>query len=255
MIDKHFITATGTLGEKLLKFMLRLVFLGGFDGAWYLIATILSVLIVYGLSRKLKNSQMFVISFILYAFAVLSGTYLHLFDGTILGETFYFFNVTISIPLFRTFFHGTIFILIGKIFAEKEELFNKKTTIILLIVLPFLMYGELLLTNYYGFNFATDCFFMLVPFSIVLFQFVLLYEIKPKKYHLLLRNSSTFIYMFHFIFLYVLYRLANAFSWMIFTNSIPVIITVYVVVILLSILLGWIVKKMSKKIKVLSYAL
>ena len=52
-------------------------------------------------------------------------------------------------------------------------------------IVPILMYLELLITNYFGLNFATDCFFMLIPLSIVLFQFVLYCNPREKKYYIM----------------------------------------------------------------------
>lgn len=253
MIDKYIVVAEGTLGERIFSLVWHIVFYGGFDGAWYLLATIFSVWLVYALSRKMQNKHILMLAGAFYALAVLCGTYFHLFDGTVLGSIFGFFNSTV--PLYHTFLNGTIFVLLGKMFAEKDRLFGKKTTLSLLCTLPFIMYGELLITNYFGLNFATDCFFTLAIFAPILFQFVLDRKISSGKTLVLLRNSSTFIYMFHFVFLYVLYRCANAFGWTAFTENIFVIIGVYIAIVALGIFLCWLTKKLSKKIKVLKYAI
>ena len=253
MIDEHIICGKADLWTNILKFLLRIVLYGGFSGAWYLLASLVAVPLIYWMSTKMKNWQMFTITGVMYALACLNGTYLHLFDNCFLGDVFKFLCDTL--PFYHSFFNGAIFVLIGRTFAYKETLIPNKLNIALLAITPFFMYGELVLTNYYGLNYATDCFFSLAIFSVVFFQFVLNLNVTPKPIHKSLRQFSTFIYLFHFIFLYVLYRFASTFNWTIFYSNIPVIIAVYIASVGVSILMCWLTQKLSKKIKILKYAI
>lgn len=253
MIDKYIVCGKGNVGQNILELLWRIVFYGGFDGAWYLVTSLVCVPLVYWLSTKMKDKYMFLIAGVMYAIASLSGTYFHLFDGTFISNIFSFFNN--SVPLYHSFFNGTLFVAIGRAFAYKENLIAKKLNTAILCISPLLMYGELVITNYFGLNFATDCFFTLTLFSTALFQFVVNKSINPKNIYKTLRESSTFIYLFHFIFLYILYRFASSFGWSIFYGNILVIISVYITIILVSILLCRLVKKLSNKFPILKYAI
>lgn len=169
----------------------------------------------------------------MYVIAVLDSSYLNIFGGIISDPNFAFFQK--YTPLYLSFFNGSLWFAIGKMFAENENRLKMKTSLTLTIISFVLMYGELLLTNYFGLNGATDAFFTLIPFSCFLFQTLLNIKLKDRKIYRFARKTSTFIYLSHFSILYIFFRFVNVFNWSIFTTSVPVMIATYIVVVALCI--------------------
>ncbi len=202
-----------------------------------MIASIESVLLV-NLFSKYSVRFNLIFAIILYTISCLFCTYFNAFSF-LPNESFFSVvkNINSNYPIYLTFFNGYIFVLIGRLFAEKEELLSGRACKILLFLCPILMFGELFVVTYFSLNVATDCFFMLVPMSVAMFQFVKSLKLRPRKIYGHLRKYSIFIYMYHFVFLYVFYRLVYAFRWTIFISNIPMTIAVYFVIILSAIAL------------------
>lgn len=256
MIDKYLVVpiqAGIPAGQAVLRLLWQVFLYAGYDGAWYLGASVISALLVYFLSKKLSNNKILIIAVVMYIIASLSGTYCNLFKGTFIYDVFMFLNT--SVPLYHTFFNGTLFYVLGKIIAEKGFLFNKKLNVILLCCTPLVAYGELVLANYFALTFATDCFLILPLLALVIFQTFALLNLQEKKAYQIMRTSSTFTYFFHFIFLYILYRIASVCKWTVLYSNVWLTIVIFVAIILTSILLSQLVKKLSKKFKIFRYAL
>ena len=134
-------------------------------------------------------------------------------------------------PVYTSFINGFAFVLIGRLFAEKEKLISDRLAKVLICVLPIIMYFELFVVTYFSLNVATDCFLSLLPFSVVFFQFVKGLKIKEKSLYRRMRKWSSFLYLYHFIALYVFYRLVYAFNLTIFISNVPTTILVFVVIV------------------------
>lgn len=228
MLDKFLFNSGYDVLTGLGVFAIKIICFDAFDGAWYLGATIFSALFVYLLSKKVKNSGLLVISIIFYVLAVLDSTYFNLF-GLQNNANFMFFQA--NAPIYLSVFNGFVYFTIGKLFAENENRVSTKVSLIMALLCFALMYGELTLSNYLGLNYATDCFFALLPFSCFFFQLVINIKLKDKKAYRFIRKSSTFIYLSHFSILYVFFRFVNTFNWAVFTTSVPVMIATYFAVV------------------------
>lgn len=219
--------------------ILKILFFGGFSGAWYLVASIVCVLIVNAMAKySIKANFALAIGF--YIIACLFSTYYNIFEFLPSYGGFQAFKeglrfVNLNFPIYLTFLNGVIFVLIGRLFAEKEDLFSAKTNKILLCILPFVMYVELFIAMYFSLNIATDCFFSLVLGATVLFQTIKNIQLKQKRIYSHMRKVSTFMYLFHFVFLYIFYRLVYTFNWTIFISNVPMTILIFFVIIALSI--------------------
>ncbi len=243
-IDKYFIAENGGGAIKLL---VKILLQGGYSGSWYLIASIWSVLLV-NLFSKYSVSFNIVFASILYAISCLFCTYFNVFS--LLPNKSIFLAVkdfNANYPIYLTFFNGYIFVLLGRLFAERETLLSKGASTVLLIVCPLLMFCELFVCTYFSLNVATDCFLTLVPMSVALFQTIKSVQLKPRKIYGHLRKYSTFLYLYHFVFLYVFYRLVYAFRWKIFISNIPMTIVVYLIIVASAILLCELNCYLSKK--------
>lgn len=255
MLDKCLYNSGYGVEKGIAVYVLRFVTLNAFDGAWYIGASIICALLVHFMSKKLNNYSLLGVSAVLYIIAVLDGAYFNIFTGLISNSDFMFLHSLI--PGYESFLNGTIFFVIGKIFAEKENRISLKQSIFMTILFFILMYCELIAVNYLGVSYATDAYFTLVPFSFYFFQMILNINLKDRKAFTFLRKTSTFIYLSHFVILYVLFRFVHRFGWTVFTTSIPVMIATYIGVVGLSIviylLISWLMKK--KGFKWLKYSI
>ena len=139
-----------------------------------------------------------------------------------------------NFPVYLTFLNGVVFVLLGRLFAEREQLFRFRTQKILLCICPILAYIELFVAMYFSLNVATDCFFMLVPLSAVVFQSIKSIRIKPRAIYRRMREQSTFMYLFQFVFLYPFYQFVYSFGWTLFISNVPVTLLIYVIFVTLS---------------------
>lgn len=243
MLDKFLFNSGYDVLTGLGVYAIKIIFFDAFDGAWYLGATIFSALFVYLLSKKVNNTSLVVISLVLYITAILDSTYFNLF-GLRSDSTLMFFQA--NTPIYLSVFNGFVYFTVGKLFAENEKRLSTKKSLIYTLICFILMYVELTLSNYFGLNYATDCFVMLLPFSCFFFQLIININLKDKRTYRFIRKSSTFIYLSHFSILYIFFRFVNVFNWSIFKTSIPVMILTYFAVVGICITTYLIVKSLSK---------
>ena len=249
MIDKIFIVSSLPLSTKFIRLFLKIILQGGFDGAWYLISSIISVFIVDKLTKNNKWKACLTISLIFYILACFLSTYFNLINllpqniADIIKAPFEWLS-EIDINLYQSFLSGTIFVFVGKMFAEKENLLSSPK--IILIGYPLFAYTELFACTYFSLNVATDFFITLLPFSIAFFQTILNWEIKPKPIYRQLRICSTFIYLYHFVFLYCFYRFCGIVNFPVVGNVVLTVV-VYVITICSGILICALNQKIAKK--------
>lgn len=248
MIDKIFIVSPLPLVDKFACFILKLILQGGFDGAWYLWTTIISVFIVDKL-RNVKIRWNLCICILFYLLACLFSSYYNIVNispnalGNFLNSITNYLN-SLDISLYHSFLSGTIFIFVGKLFAERGNFIHLPLP--MLIAYPILGYGELFMCTYFSLNVATDFFIMLLPFSIAFFQTILNWEIKPRPIHKQLRTFSTFIYLYHFAFLYIVYRMCELLGFSI-VGSVVWTVVMFVLIIITGIPLCLLNQKLSNK--------
>lgn len=248
-IDKIFIVSNLPLSIKFVRLFLKLLLQGGFDGAWYLWSSIISVFFVDKLTKNNKWKSCLTISLVFYLLACILSSYFNLFN--FLPENIAKAIITpfewlskLDINLYQTFLSGTIFVFIGKLFAQKGNLLPSTKTI--LIGYPIFAYTELFICTYFSLSIATDFFLTLLPFSIAFFQAILNWDVKPKPIHKQLRICSTFIYLYHFVFLYCFYRFCGILGFNVVGN-IALTVVIYLITVSSGILLCALNQKLSKK--------
>ncbi len=184
--------------------------------------------------RSLKANA--VLAAVLYTIACLSSSYYGLFSflpdcAAVRGIRTAAAFLNRYAPPYLSFCNGFVFFLLGRVFARKEIVFKRKTRCILLILCFVCAYGELFVTTYFSLNVATDCYFMLVPLSAVLFLSVKSVALQPHAAYLHLRRWSAFLYLYHFVFLQVFYRLVYAFGWTFFIADPFTTLLVYLAIV------------------------
>ena len=160
-----FYSAPGPWEMKLLSFCKDLIWNGALPGAWYVVASLHSVVLLYFLSLKLKfnNTALIVVGVCLYCVSLLNSTY---YGFAADNECLMVMNQVLSIVMpspAHSFFSAFIFFVIGKIIAENQHRAKLRYYVIGLIgfgILEFVETGllyhfNLIKENDYYFRFSS----------------------------------------------------------------------------------------------------
>ena len=212
------------------------LFLGStFVASWFLTALIFDTLIVNKLSKK-HNKFLLFISIVSYLICCYFSSYHYILSSPIYDSVINFYNPALSM------FVGLIFIMVGKMFAEKEITLSKKKSIILFIVSCGMLYVEwFAIYRIAGFN-SNGCYIAIIPTTIFLFNLIknVKLQIKNSK---ILRQFSNFTYPLHGSIVHVLLKL-----------GVPIGFFNFSITLIICLLFFFIVKKLECKIEFLKYS-
>lgn len=219
---------------------------GYFPASWFIVASVYAMIIVFILSKRLNNGWLFFIAMFLYSIALLDSNY-----GGLLSPDVRVKLSCLGIPWSRNIPAAMIWIVIGKILAEKN-LPSKISTrfIFLLIVCSFaLYYSEFLLIEHNGWSIHTDCY--LTSLILCTFIFVAIMKGNDVKCNnaLWFRKSSIIIYCFHRTFIVLLTAISCRFFplpkiWIFFVTLIVSLCVAAIVI--------WLYEK--RGVKILKYS-
>lgn len=232
--------------QIILDILCNALMTGLFPTAWYLFASIYGVLFVDMLDRKkVSNIYILIICAILYILPCCASSYFHLFDNMAFGH---FLKIVNSyVILYNSPLVGFVFIALGKILADKEEVAFKIKDIILLICSFCLLFVEIFLLNYFGITNGTDSLVMLPLVSYFLFKWILNMKIKERPFYRTARQFSTFLYVSHCLLLEIIFVVLNSCNINVFAGSYPLTPVLYVVIVSLSFALFCLFKHLSTK--------
>lgn len=174
----------------------RALFFGStFRASWFITALIISVVIIFFLSQKIDNWVLLFISSVLYCLCCLSTNWRNAIIGTLLEQI-----VLIATKLFggmsETFFSAMFWIVIGKMFAEKDLKFYFRMLCPILVFSGIILYLEFIFLQRFSPT-ANDNYFSLMLFCPVLFAAILLFDNVSIPHSKELRLYSTIIYVTH----------------------------------------------------------
>lgn len=168
-----------------------------FQGSWYIIALAIGLIIVFSLSQKLGNSALIFIGILLYIPALISSNYLFIALSSDTAKELYTAFTDIFLLPCRNFFVGVIYIVLGKILAEKEKNNQTKKDMAMSLVCFALLIAEYL-ALYFGrvqIN-NTDCFVMLPLTAFFLCKWVLSLDVRC-SFSGVMRKLSAISYCVH----------------------------------------------------------
>lgn len=176
-------------------FINNLLFGETFFASWYIMALILGVPIIFGLSRLMGNKMLLMITLALNYFAVILSNY----GLTSLGRSLQSWVLTwpITITPALSFLVGLVWIVIGKMFADGDlDSLVRHRSLYWAVPAVVLLYGEKLLTHVFHTSAYNDAFFMLIPVCTLLFGWILSTQWTVPGYKTM-RAFSTIAYCFH----------------------------------------------------------
>lgn len=183
-----------------------LVFDGTFYHLWYLPASMLGVVLLILMSRKLPFQTIFVIAFALYIFGLLGDSYYGFisdcsFLQTIYGDLFSVFSYTRN-----GIFYTPVFLAMGAGVKQKYKCRYLVDVVAGFIISVSLMIFEGLILDYLGVQRHDSMYIALLPVMFFLFQMILWIKARPVKS---LRAITTWINIVHPLVIILVRRVAK----------------------------------------------
>lgn len=229
----------------------KLLFSSTWMGSWYIMATVLCTIIIFLLSKVLKNNLIFIISFISFLFCCFTCSYAKAFDG-VGYDLFQIFCETLECTPSLSLFSGFVFISLGKILAEdNKKIYNKSRDTVLFIVFFLFLTAEFFITRKMGWQRADDSLVMLVP-TIYFFVKVILQTNINIGFSKFLRAFSVIVYCSQGIFFAIFNYAFKLIGW---NKTLKVDICELLLITVFCIILTSIIISLekSKKMKFLRY--
>ena len=182
---------------------------GFFPASWFVLSSVYAVVIIFVLSKWLKNGWIFFIAFLIYLVALLDSNY-----GGLLSEQARNQLNILGIRHALNLPAAMIWMVIGKVFAEKPFILSNKPLYSMLVVSGLLYFVEFFIIEHFGWSIHTDCFLMSIPLCILIFIAIGQSADFNCKYALWLRKSSVIVYCTHFTIIRLLRLVSLHVLWL-----------------------------------------
>lgn len=191
---RHYFT-NGFL-KGILSILQNFVFYSTFRSSWYIVALCTAMTIVYYITKKISNKTLLALSVPIYLLYCLFSNYYNLLARFDCWVDFCMAYKGTFITLCNNFPVAFIWLVLGKMFAEKEITLSPKTSWFLLVISIILLIAEQVIILYFDLAAATDCYICLVPVCIAVFS--LLQQVKCSFGAApVLRKMATITYVLH----------------------------------------------------------
>ena len=203
--NRFFVTVDKTLSLQILNFFRCLVFNNTWFASWFIMACILSVNIIYYLSRIMSNRQLLLLSCACYALSLICSSYSGAFD-LLLNEKWRHYHALVSFIFMpaNSFILAMIYIVLGKIVAERERIdissgLSKPLNMVLFFI-ALVIWG--LEVHFIKWSVSINDAFLFLPL-VTLLGFTLLLKMELRinqKRSFFMRSMSILVYILHPIF-------------------------------------------------------
>lgn len=242
-----------TLGKTVLSFAKVILFGSTFTGSWYIMSSILGMLIIFFLLDRVPNRYLFCFCTALYGFLALTSSYPQILEkSSVIFAFLTKYQAWIGVPTL-TFPVAIVWLVCGKCFAEGFFSFRRKSYVILCLVSAALLYGEWRLVQTLNGTYSNDIYLFLLPFCIGLFGWINSGKPVYSSVAIHLKRCSTVIYAMH--------GAANRIGKTFFVKVLSIdsallcFVTSSVVCVLAYIMIVWILRQRKNEItKLLRYA-
>lgn len=185
-------------GAGISDILRMLLFDGTFYHLWYLPASVVGVLLVYLISRKLPFKAVLGITLLLYGIGLFGDSYYGLISNLPFISSFYDTLFQVFSYTRNGLFFAPIFLVMGAWIAQTKGTYHHRTNFIGLFLSFAFMLAEGLTLHSWGVQRHDSMYIGLLPCMFFLFQIILSIEMPPVTY---LRSLSTWIYLLHPLFI------------------------------------------------------
>lgn len=184
----------------------NILFQSTFPASWFLMALILSVALVFALSKWLNNRALLIGTSLIYVLLVIRSGYTFYEQIPWLENARVSYEIIFGNPVF-SFHSGLVWVVLGKCFAEGECNWSQKTNTIVMGASAVLLYGEWMCTRIWGNGLLeNDCFLMLLPLVACLFYQLLRIPPFYSPRTVFLRKASIIVYTTHITLLWIVHK-------------------------------------------------
>lgn len=184
----------------ILLFLRDLFFSSTFVASWYIMASVIAILIIVFLSRKLPNWLLLGISFVIYLFCCAFSGYEFFFRNLLSLSNMMDGYIKVMTEPQMSFSVALFWVVIGKCFADGtfDSIFsNMSKKITIAVISAALLLGEWLMIRHFSGKMNYDCLIALAFLAPALFAIIKDFTLPVGKPSIFLRNASTIIYASH----------------------------------------------------------
>ncbi len=176
---------------------------GGAYHLWYLKATVVAIFLIHTLLKhNLKHSYLIVVSIALYIIGLLGDSYYGITEILKQNSLFEFAANTYESFFEQTrngLFMGTVFVLIGALFAHERIKINNIIASIGFVLSMVLLFVEVLLIKLYGSPKDYNMYIFLIPSVLFLFAIAAGINLKDRPIYKKLRVVGVIVYFSHML--------------------------------------------------------
>ncbi len=179
------------------NFVKNLMFGSTFIASWYIMASVIGVLLIFILSKRIGNKLLLAITSVIYILIALKSSYYSLFEqNAVISTIVNIYNTFFGDPVLS--FPASLFwITCGKCFAEETFKPKKSICIIMCLSSCVLLYGEWLFVKGLSGSLDNDCYLLLPPVCVGLFGWILTCKPIHSRFSIYFRRCSTVMYALH----------------------------------------------------------
>jgi len=185
-------------GNVAVNLIRNIIFDGTFYHLWYLPASIIGVLLLYLLGRKISLRVILSIAGFLYILGLLGDSYYGVVSGIPFLSAVYSAGFCIFSYTRNGLFYAPIFLAMGAALAKSKYQSNARVSIIGFAASMLLMLAEGSVLHHFDFQRHDSMYIALIPSMFFLFQFLLALKGKAAP---LLRDVSMLVYILHPFFI------------------------------------------------------
>lgn len=216
--DRFSLDPSFRFAKKILRLYgtwIALLFVGGAEHLWYLVAVVVAVLLVsFLLYIKMPKKYILLLSAVLYVIGLLGGSYRGLAAPLDKIRPLHIL-FTVYSEFFKTtkngVFMGMLFVSIGMLFAYVPIKMKKRYAVGGFVLSMLFLLGEVAALEWFGLSYGHNMFVFLVPAVFFLFYIASHLQLKPRKIYGTLRIVSILTYYSHmFVYYFVSHTLTFA---------------------------------------------
>lgn len=240
VLRRFFLSSELSRTEQVYDFISHLFLGNTFYVSWYLMASIIAMGIIYFLSKRLNNTQLFLVAGCFYIVSMLSSSYYYL--TTAIPHPWIEYVVSKGINLENSFFVALIYMVIGKVLAENVAVVSKAN-----LGAVCCCFAAVALIGVFEIGFMadyvrfSDAYVSLPLITFFLLAFLLKLDVKiPAELSRTLRETSILVYLLHAVVQSILPLIGMGYHGK----------KAFIIVLFFSILLSLLIILLSKKIRV-----
>lgn len=173
------------------------LFSSTFRASWFLMATLIAIVSIWFFSKWINEKWLVLLGIVFYLFCCLTSNYYSLLEtSAMMIEAYEKYKAILFVP-YNSFPVAFLFVMCGKILAERSVYIPQHSLFVLLIASLLLLCGEYFLIKKYGLSIADDSYLFLIPSSIFAFMFIGQSQWTFKTDTMEMRKASTIIYCCH----------------------------------------------------------